>query len=129
MKKYIYVILLSFGIISCSSDNDINIDNTNLTGKWIWVSSCGGFTGGCWYPNEDNFESIEFKDGFIYIKKINGIIDTESNYIITDTIINGPDKLFKIEFQNGHNTYFRFIDDNLSIEGGDFWIEYSRILK
>ena len=73
MKKLIYLFILTFGIISCSSDDETGIDNSELIGKWNWISSCGGFTGDCWYPSEDNYESVEFTND-LYIKNGNPII-------------------------------------------------------
>jgi hypothetical protein len=125
MKKIFCLFILTLGFISCSSDDENAIDNSELIGKWNWVSSCGGFTGGCWYPSEDNYESVEFMND-LYIKKNNGIVDTEINYSITDSHINGTDVLYIIELQNGNILRFRFIDSNLSIAGGDFWKEYER---
>ncbi len=126
MKKFILIFILI--ITSCSSDDEAGIDNSELMGKWNWISSCGGFTGGCWYPSEDNYESVEFTNS-IYIKKINDVIDTEINYSITDSHINGTDILYEMELQNGNVMRFRFVDGNLSIEGGDFWKEYERITE
>jgi hypothetical protein len=128
MKKIFCLIILTLGFISCSSDDENTIDNSELIGKWNWVSSCGGFTGGCWYPNEDNYESVEFTND-LYIKKNNDIVDTEINYSITDSYINGTDVLYIIELQNGNILRFRFIDSNLSIAGGDFWKEYERMTE
>ena len=128
MKKLIFIFILTLGTISCSSDDEaqdeVQIVISELTGKWNWVSSCGGFTGDCWFPSDDNFESIEFKNDLSYIEKINGIIVTETNYLVPEMII---ENVYKIEFHNGYSTYFRFVDDNLSIQGGDFWSEYKRI--
>ena len=109
MKKIFCLFILTLGFISCSSDDENAIDNSELIGKWNWVSSCGGFTGGCWYPSEDNYESVEFTND-LYIKKNNGIVDTEINYSITDSHINGTDVLYIIELQNGNILRFRFID-------------------
>jgi hypothetical protein len=128
MKKLIYLFILTFGIISCSSDDETGIDNSELIGKWNWISSCGGFTGDCWYPSEDNYESVEFTND-LYIKKNNGSVNTEMNYSITDSHINGTDILYIIELENGNMLRFRFIDSNLNIEGGDFWKEYERITE
>ena len=128
MKKLIYLFILTFGIISCSSDDETGIDNSELIGKWNWISSCGGFTGDCWYPSEDNYESVEFTND-LYIKKNNGSVNTEMNYSITDSHINRIDILYIIELENGNMLRFRFIDSNLNIEGGDFWKEYERITE
>ena len=115
MKKLIYLFILILGIISCSSDDGTGVDNSELIGKWDWISSCGGFTGDCWYPSEDNYEIVEFTN--LLYKKNNGIIKTEINYSIIDSRI------------NGNILRFKFINSNLSIESGDFWKEHKRVTE
>jgi len=128
MKKLIYLFILSLGITTCSSDDETRIDNSELIGKWNWISSCGGLTGGCWYPNENNYESIEFTND-IYIKKINGVLDTKISYSITDSYMNGTSLIFIMELDDSRTIRYRFIEGNLSVEGGDFWKEYGRITE
>ncbi|WP_299163184.1 hypothetical protein [uncultured Tenacibaculum sp.] len=42
MKNLIYLFILTLGIISCSSDNETEINNTDLVGEWNWISTDGG---------------------------------------------------------------------------------------
>ena len=42
MKKLIYFFIINLGIISCSSDNQTAIDNSDLIGKWNWTNTDGG---------------------------------------------------------------------------------------
>ncbi|MBJ7883112.1 hypothetical protein [Gelidibacter salicanalis] len=42
MKKLIYLFVLTLGIISCSSDDVKEIDNSDLIGKWNWTGTSGG---------------------------------------------------------------------------------------
>jgi hypothetical protein len=42
MKKLIYVFILTVAIISCSSDDETKIDNSDLIGKWNWTNTNGG---------------------------------------------------------------------------------------
>ncbi|WP_303316594.1 hypothetical protein Q4Q34_07245 [Flavivirga abyssicola] len=42
MKKLIYLFILTLGIISCSSDDKTEIDNSNIIGKWNWTNTDGG---------------------------------------------------------------------------------------
>lgn len=42
MKKLIYIFILTFGIISCSSKGELKIDNSDLTGEWNWTNTDGG---------------------------------------------------------------------------------------
>jgi hypothetical protein len=134
MKKIIYFLILVISIVSCSSDIDdteitndnSEIESPNLIGKWDLVSSCGGITGICWYPTEDNKELIEFKDNLTYIEKINDIVEVESTYIITDTLVIDNNEVFIIEFGFEYTTEFTFKNDTLSVEGGDYWKNYIR---
>ncbi len=42
MKKIIYLFVLTIGIISCSSDDETQISNTDLIGTWNWTNTDGG---------------------------------------------------------------------------------------
>ena len=45
MKKITFLYILVFGIISCNLDDNKRIDNSDLIGKWNWVSTKGGING------------------------------------------------------------------------------------
>ncbi len=45
MIKLIYLYILTFGVISCSSDEETAINNSDLIGNWNWTSTGGGFSG------------------------------------------------------------------------------------
>ena len=42
MKSLIYLFILTLGIISCSSDDETRIDNSDLIGNWNWTNTDGG---------------------------------------------------------------------------------------
>lgn len=42
MKKLIYLLILILVIISCSSDDETQISNSDLVGKWNWTGTSGG---------------------------------------------------------------------------------------
>ncbi|MDR7209408.1 hypothetical protein [Flavobacterium piscis] len=42
MKKIVIIFILAIGFISCSADGQNEITNSDLTGKWNWVSTDGG---------------------------------------------------------------------------------------
>ncbi|EAR14022.1 hypothetical protein PI23P_05972 [Polaribacter irgensii 23-P] len=42
MKNLIYLFILTLGIISCSSDNTTEINNSDLIGEWSWTNTDGG---------------------------------------------------------------------------------------
>jgi len=128
MKKVIYTFILILASFSCSSDDDKLNRNADLIGKWILISSCGGFDRDCWYPENNNYESIQFTNE-MYIKKNNGVINTELEYSIYDIQNNDSGVLYTLQFQNGNTLRYRFVDQKLSIEGGDFWKQYERVNK
>ena len=42
MKNLIYLFILTLGIISCSSEDETRIDNSDLIGSWKWTNTDGG---------------------------------------------------------------------------------------
>ncbi len=76
------IILIGITITSCDKNEEIQIKD--LSGNWIWTSSCGGFSGLCHYPNKENFKSFEITNEKI-IEKINGVIMLDEFYEITNT--------------------------------------------
>jgi len=42
MKNLIYLFILTLGMISCSSDDETKIDNSDLIGNWNWTNTDGG---------------------------------------------------------------------------------------
>ena len=42
MKNIIYLFILTLGFISCSSDNETEINNSDLVGEWNWTNTDGG---------------------------------------------------------------------------------------
>jgi len=42
MKKLIYLFVLTLGMISCSSNDETQISNSDLVGKWNWTETSGG---------------------------------------------------------------------------------------
>ena len=130
MRKTVYLLILAVGIISCSNDDEILIqDEQTLIGKWIWSSTCGGYMNSCRYPDEDNFESLEFKENSEYIQKINGEVDVIGRYSVTDTIDTGSEELYKIEFEDGAGSYFSLFNNTLRFQQGDSWKKYLRTNK
>ena len=133
MKKLIFIFVLTLGIISCNSDDvaqdEVQIDITDLIGKWNWISTCGGITGECGYPSEDNFHSIEFKDESTYIKISNGILSEQSSFSIIETSVVDSYNLYIIDFDKGNSTICRVQDDNLSMGSGTLLSYYERFIE
>jgi len=128
MKKLIFIFILAFGFISCSSDDETQniieetpIDFSELIGKWNWVSFCGGVTGACAYPDEDYFYTIEFKEDLTYIKVTNGALIEEVGFTINEINDIETYYLYSISFEDGSNdVYWVHVHDGyLSISAGE----------
>ncbi len=98
-----------------------------LIGKWNWTGSCGGFTGECWYPDEDNSKQIEFDNSMRFIEIVNNSVLRDCQYELLDSFMNGQSLVYKIRFINYYDTYLWFSECKLNIQGGDFVEEYNRI--
>jgi len=98
-----------------------------LIGKWEWIVSCGGVTGGCWYPAENYKSEIEFRHDMHYIQYKNDTIVNDIEYHLVDSFKNGETITYEIGFSNNYHTYFWFSGDRLSVQGGDFVEEYEKI--
>lgn len=126
MKRILFFITI-FGLtISCTKDEPIPAEQESLVGKWIWKSTCGGYTNGCIYPDGNNVETIEFSSDLLYTKMVNGVIEAQEKYSITDTIETDPETLFKVQLENQNSFYFLFRDQQLNIQRGDSWSKYDR---
>ncbi|MBE9489891.1 MAG: hypothetical protein IMY67_06325 [Bacteroidetes bacterium] len=132
MKKFIYLIILTFGILSCNSDDEtqdeVQIDISDLIGKWNWNSTCGGITGACGYANEENFHTIEFIDDTSFIKITNGTITTNYTYSIIEFTIDDLYKTYKILLDNGDIYFYRIKEDKLWIHGGEITWLYDKMI-
>jgi hypothetical protein len=97
-----------------------------LVGRWCLTSSCGGFTGGCWYPPNENYEMIEFDNSMWYVLQQNNQIISRLKYQLNGSFAGISVTIYKIRLESTHNTYCYFSGDTLNIQGGDFWKAYKR---
>ncbi|OXA77051.1 hypothetical protein SAMN05444397_104326 [Flavobacterium aquidurense] len=44
MRKFITLLIVAISLISCSSDEDDKVRNSEFVGKWNWIGSHGGFS-------------------------------------------------------------------------------------
>ncbi|NSW95538.1 MAG: hypothetical protein HPY62_12595 [Bacteroidales bacterium] len=129
------VIMFAFLIISAgcekevlSGPEEISSGKDELSGKWEWIGSCGGFTGGCWYPNENHWQMIEFKPFNIYIRTLNGEKTEQANYSFTFSYESDGVKYYNLAFSDGRKTTCWFSGRNiLNMVGGDFVESFRRI--
>jgi hypothetical protein len=128
MKLTFVIIFLSVFMSGCEKYSYDGYFENEIIGKWEWVESCGGFTGGCWYPTADHKEQVEFTSNQRYIRTVNGIKTVDQSYTLGDSYERGNIKYFKISFNNEWNTVYWFLDkDTFEIPGGDFVEKFKRI--
>src|SRR5689334_1540186 len=77
------IVLIATLIFSCDKNEEQN-EIEELSGNWTWTATCGGFTGMCSYPDDDNFKSVHITNGR-FIEKTNGVITIDAAYEITNT--------------------------------------------
>lgn len=118
MKKLIFIFIVLLGVFSCKSDDDNilpEIEFTDLIGTWNWVSTCGGITGACGYPDEDNFYTIEFRDDLTFVKISNGTFREELTYSVIEK---DSYNRYKIIFENGDYSSCRVQENALLMNSG-----------
>jgi hypothetical protein len=98
--------------------------NRKLMGKWDWIGSCGGFTGGCWYPDDSNRKQVEFTPAMQYTEIVNDTVTWNCPFALQDSTLSGETAIFRIGFECRNSTYIWFAGDTLVIQGGDFVEEY-----
>jgi hypothetical protein len=110
-------------VVSCDSGDKAT---KTWTGKWNWVSTCGGITGACGYPDQHNFKTMQITKSKI-VTVTNGSTTMETDYVILSKTEDGDELLLEIKNDNGEIFSVRTNIHSLSIEKGDFWESYERI--
>lgn len=98
-----------------------------LIGKWRWLGSCGGFTGGCWYPDDNDHQQIEFTYDMRYIETHNDTITRRLNYLLLDSSKINKIERYAIRFNANYTTYFWYNADTLNLQMGDVTNTYERV--
>ncbi len=127
MKHYVIYLILILGTLSCSNNEETYTLTDDLIGKWLWIKSCGGVSGACEYPKENQIKTIEFFNGAIYIEQNNGVVTTQTNYFISE--VKYYEESVSADLDLGDGYYFRLTleANNLYMDLGEFIIEYQRI--
>jgi hypothetical protein len=86
MKKILIIIILSIGFVNFRCDNeqaDPEKNGNDLTGRWKWINSCGGITGGCHTAaSTGNRIVIEFTKDTIFRIFRNDKLTAETSYAL-----------------------------------------------
>jgi len=98
-----------------------------LAGRWLWQSSCGGFTGSCWYPVKEDSTILEVTRDMNFIKYAKDSITLQMTFTLTDPSLNGTTEVYGFVFGDNPPQWFWFADELLCVQGGDFVENYSRL--
>ena len=124
MKRLVVLFLCVQIVTSCEENEDIQLKE--LPGTWIWTSSCGGFSGICSYPNNNNSKSIQITDDR-FIQKTNGQITIDATYEIANmqtSDANYPyEKNYELKLGDGQILEMTFIQNK-----GIIYIENNYLL-
>lgn len=113
--KSILIALMCISILSCKKKNTNAIpeneiisieDNIDLSGKWNWVMSSGGYSGEIITPNSSgNNKIIEFTSDSIFRSFTNNNLNIETIYqIVKSKSYFSLDSVFVIKYANQNIT-------------------------
>jgi hypothetical protein len=116
MKKIIYLLVLTLGIISCNSDDETEISNTDLIGKWNWTNTNGGIGFHIHETPETTGKTIHFilTDNYEFSIKENGNEISNGTYELTlkKSIYSGEIERF-IALQTIDQQYVGFVKNGI----------------
>jgi len=102
MKYRIQFSLLTIvlvGLIFSSCDkNEAELKIRELRGDWTWTASCGGFSGACSYPDNENYKSIQITNDK-FTERANGIVTIDISYEITNTRISETNYPYEVDYE------------------------------
>ena len=121
------VIPLCFG---CKKVNSTG-SSSSLIGEWSWVSTCGGFAGTCYYPQQTKESvSLVYTMDSIYNYYLNDTLRTSCRFHVNRLIYTNPnDTINVIKYDTGSSEEFLIYHDTLSltVNGADISSYYKRV--
>ncbi len=116
MKNLFYLLLLTLGIISCSSDDETRIDNSDLIGNWNWTNNDGGIGFHIHETPETTLKVIHLNlnENYEYSVTENEAEISNGNYelIMKESIYSGEMERF-IKIQTIDQQYLGFVKNGI----------------
>jgi len=116
MKKIIGIFILTLGIMTCSSEDETKIDNSDLVGNWNWTNTDGGVGFHIHETPETTGKTIHLNlnENYEYSVTENGIQTSNGIYelIMKESIYSGEMERF-IELQTVSQQYLGFVKNGI----------------
>jgi hypothetical protein len=131
MKKLIFLLALVVVLSGCKKENPVTY-SSSLIGEWSWVSTCGGFAGTCYYPQQTKESiSLVYTVDSIYNYYLNDTLRTSCRFHVNRLIYSNPnDTVNVIKYDTGNSEeFFLIYHDTLSltVDGADISSYYKRV--
>jgi hypothetical protein len=116
--------------LGCKKVNSTG-SSSSLIGEWSWVSTCGGFAGTCYYPQQTKESvSLVYTMDSIYNYYLNDTLRTSCRFHLNRLIYTNPnDTINVIKYDTGSSEEFLIYHDTLSltVNGADISSYYKRV--
>ena len=90
MKRLLYFCILILSVCIGCKENPVGPSSPSLIGKWNWVKSVGGFTGGTFTPQTEHHTStIVFAADSSYRMYLNDSLAASSTFSLREETMNG----------------------------------------
>ncbi len=85
MKKIIYILMVTLGVMSCNAGDDRRMTSSDLIGKWNWTSTDGGINGDIHETPTTTKKTIylTLKADYTFLITEKGNETSSGNYILT----------------------------------------------
>lgn len=120
MRKNIIFFIFAIGFISCSSNDETKIENSDIIGKWNWISTDGGFAFHIHEkPTTENTFQLSLMKNYVYSIARNGNEVESGTYelVMKKSIYSGEMERFIICYAKNQQLQNIEIVQNVVING------------
>src|SRR5512133_778481 len=120
MKKLFWIlIIMLFPCCEKETESNPDLGLNNIQGTWNWTSTCGGLSGGCYYPTINHYSKMYFDTvSAIYIDT--NFYDDTFNVILAEYSLTKSDKNNGSILVKEHFEYtISILDNTLTIHHGN----------